>query len=404
MTNANIQRAQALLLLDGPYVSEYLRETIRENDLPVVRTEAGIDWTGLGDGLLSEEEGRARLAGEADLLVLTNSENALGWLGEHSGGTQLPAWIELFKNKARTRDMLRPMYPDFRYREISADQLATWEPADMPFPFVIKPAVGFFSLGVHLVTDRAHWEKIRSVLAADVQAAAAQYPSQVLDAGLFLAEECIVGEEYAIDAYYDAAGKPVITNILVHKFSSAADVSDRVYSTSTEVMTQWLHPFTSWLAEVGALAGVRNFPVHVEVRVQPDGSIVPIEINPLRFGGWCTTADLTPHCWGFNPYLAFLNGMRPDWPAICAGREGLLWSIVVLDNTTGVPGAEVASFDFESLRSRFHRVLDCRPVDHRRYPLFGFLFLETPAEETAELDTILVSDLREFVAESPADS
>ncbi len=394
--------AQALLLLDGPFVSEYLRETIRANDLPVVRTEAAVDWTGLGAGLLSEAEGRARLAGEQHLRVLTNSENALGWLGDNSAGTQLPTWIELFKNKARTRDLLRPLYPDFRYREIPADQLASWEPADMPFPFVIKPAVGFFSLGVHLVADRSHWRMVRRELAGEVRAAAAQYPSQVLDAGFFLAEECVVGNEYAIDAYFDAAGQPVITNILVHKFSSAADVSDRVYSTSTEIMTRWLHPFSAWLDEVGALAGVRNFPMHVEVRVQPDGRIVPIEINPLRFGGWCTTADLTPHCWGFNPYLAFLTGMRPDWPAICAGREDHLWSIVVLDNTTGVPGPRVAAFDFEALQARFHRVLDCRPVDHGRFPLFGFLFLETPADQTVELDNILVSDLREFVTEMPS--
>jgi len=220
-----------------------------------------------------------------------------------------------------------------------------------------------------------------------------------MDPTIFLAEECIIGDEYAIDAYFDDDGKPVITNILAHRFSSAADVGDRVYSTSTEIMTRWLHPFSRWLAEVGALAGVRNFPVHVEVRIQPDGRIVPIEINPLRFGGWCTTADLTQHSWGFNPYLAFLSGERPDWPAICREREGRVWSIVVLDNTTGVPGQRISNFDYAAVRSRFHRVLDCRPVDFRRFPLFGFLFLETPAARTEELDAILVSDLREFIEE-----
>ncbi len=397
MTESGEKMPPALVLLDGPYVSRYLRDTIREADLPVVRTAAEVDWSLLGVGVLSEAEGRARLQAEPQLIVLTNSENALGWLADNASGTPLPAWIELFKNKARTRDLLRPMYPDFRYREISADRLASWEPADMPFPFVIKPAVGFFSLGVHLVTDRAHWERLRPELAAEVQAAASQYPSQVLDAALFLAEECIVGQEYAIDACFDADGRPVIFNILAHRFSSAADVSDRVYSTSTEILAQWLHPFTNWLGEIGSLAGVRNFPLHAEVRVQPDGRIVPIEINPLRFGGWCTTADLTPHCWGFNPYLAFLSGWQPDWPAICAQKPDHIWSIVVLDNTSGVPGPEVAAFDFEALVAEFHRVLDCRPVDHRRYPLFGFLFLETPVEKAAELEAILVSDLRKYV-------
>ena len=350
----------------------------------------------LGHGLLSEEEARRRLAADPAPLVLTNSENALEWIGSNADGTAWPDRIELFKNKARTRELLRPLYPEFRFREIPAPRLASWEPVDLPFPFVIKPAVGFFSLGVHRVTDRAHWEVVRRDLAADLAGAARLFPRQVMDPTVFLAEECIEGDEYAIDAFFDAWGEPVITTILAHKFSSAADVSDRVYSTSTEIMTRWLLPFSSWLAEVGGLAGVRNFPVHVEVRVQQDGSIVPIEINPLRFGGWCTTADLTRHSWGFNPYLACLTGHRPDWPVICRERRGTVWSIVVLDNTTGVPGSELDAFDYAAVQARFHQVLECRPVDWRQFPLFGFLFLETPADRTAELEAILVSDLREF--------
>ena len=86
----------------------------------------------------------------------------------------------------------------------------------------------------------------------------------------------------------------MITNILQHLFSSDDDVSDRVYLTGEEMVTDNLDRFTAFLAQVGQLAGWRNFPVHVEVRVDACRPIVPIEFNPLRFGGWCTTADLTP--------------------------------------------------------------------------------------------------------------
>ena len=41
------------------------------------------------------------------------------------------------------------------------------------------------------------------------------------------------------------------------------------------------------------LAGLKNFPLHTEVRVNEKGEIIPIEVNPMRFGGWCTTADFT---------------------------------------------------------------------------------------------------------------
>lgn len=33
---------------------------------------------------------------------------------------------------------------------------------------------------------------------------------------------------------------------------------------------------------------VTNFPVHVEIRVKED-KICPIEFNPMRFAGLCTT-------------------------------------------------------------------------------------------------------------------
>ena len=394
---ADAEADRNLVLLDGPYVSDYLRDSIRAHCLPVADIPCGVALTGLGDGLVSAAEARRRLTADPPPRVLTNSENALGWLAANAAGTRLPGWIELFKNKARTRDLLRPLHPDFRYREIPADELAVWDAGDMPFPFVIKPAVGFFSLGVHLVANRDEWLVLRGELAAELAAAATLYPRQVLDPTTLLAEECITGNEYAIDAWFDGAGDVVVTNILAHRFGSAADVGDRVYSTSTAVMARWLEPFTAWLRQVGALAGVRDFPVHVEVRVGADGAIVPIEINPLRFGGWCTTADLAQYSWGFNPYLAFLRDERPDWPALCRGREGRVWSIIVLDNTTGVAGRDVAGFDYDALQQRFARVLECRPTDFRRFPLFGFLFLETAEEATAELDDILVSDLREFI-------
>ena len=49
-------------------------------------------------------------------------------------------------------------------------------------------------------------------------------------------EEYVEGEEYAIDCYFDEKGEVVILNILHHKFSSGRDTSDRVYSTSKEII------------------------------------------------------------------------------------------------------------------------------------------------------------------------
>ncbi|MCB1183551.1 ATP-grasp domain-containing protein [bacterium] len=385
-----------VMILAGPYVSADLRASLREHRLPVFCTSADVDPAGLGPGLLDAAAATALV--RAGARVLTNSENALDWLVGAAAGTPLAAWVAACKDKARTRELLRPLYPDFRFRTLATAALPGWEPADMPFPFVIKPAVGFFSLGVHVVRDRDDWRRVQGLLADDLASTRGQYPDSVLDPARLLVEEVIVGDEYAIDAWYDDDGRAVITNILHHPFAHTASVSDRVYTTSVALLTRWLHPFTTWLEEVGALTGVRGMPVHVEVRVRPDGRIVPIEINPQRYGGWCTTADLARHAWGFDPYASFLRDERPDWPAVCRDRDDRSWSIVVLDNGTGVPGADVKGFDFDGLAARFARVLDCRPVDWRRYPLFGFLFVETPAGRESELAAILADDLRAWLA------
>ena len=65
---------------------------------------------------------------------------------------------------------------------------------------------------------------------------------------------------------------------------------------------------------------MKNIPVHVEVRLKPDQQIIPIEVNPLRFGGWCTTADLAGMSFGINPYEMFLKQEKPDWEKIFSGR------------------------------------------------------------------------------------
>ena len=59
-----------------------------------------------------------------------------------------------------------------------------------------------------------------------------------------------------------------------------------------------------------------NFPAHVEVRIDSSGKVFPIEINPLRFGGWCTTADLLGIALGYNSYDYFIQNEKPDWERI----------------------------------------------------------------------------------------
>ncbi|RKX82624.1 MAG: ATP-grasp domain-containing protein, partial [Spirochaetes bacterium] len=74
-----------------------------------------------------------------------------------------------------------------------------------------------------------------------------------------------------------------------------------------------------------------------------------------------------------------------------------LYSIVVLDNSTGVAVSDIRGFDYEGLLARFRKPLELRRIDFREYPVFGFLFTETDEDNFTELKEILESDLSEFI-------
>jgi len=291
---------------------------------------------------------------------------------------------------------MRPMLPDFYFQEVPFGELDALDIKTMPLPFVIKPNVGFFSLGVHKVNSAADWDAVKAAIKAEVNERDETYPDEVLNTKSFIIEEIIEGEEFAFDAYFDETGAPIILDIYHHIFSSADDVGDRMYCTSAKIINANLADFSNWLGEIGNLVDMRNFPVHVEVR-RTDKGIVPIEVNPLRFGGWCTTADLTAAAYGFNPYVYYLENKRPDWDEILSTRAGKTYSMVILDNVTEHKNAEIASFDYDALLKRLEKPLELRKLNHKKYPIFGFLFMETSMENARELDWMLKTDLREFV-------
>ena len=387
-----------MIIVDKPFVSDFLKKTIEENSFPVVKTENAVKLGfSKGSNILSEEDAIQKAKSAENNLIYTTSENSIGWIDKHLSFTDLPHKIDIFKNKVKFRTLIKTMYPDFYFREIQLDELDKLSVESIPVPFIIKPAVGFFSMGVYKVTTPNEWQKVKIALTSELLNAKDLYPSEVLNTTSFIIEQCIEGEEFAIDAYFTASGEPVILNIYKHVFSSSGDVSDRVYISSKEIIESNIDQFSEFLVEVGKLAEVSNFPVHVEIRREHDGSILPIEINPMRFGGWCTTADMTYLAYGFNPYVFYFTQTRPDWSEILKNKAGKLYSIVVLDNSTGIEGNQITSFDYDLLLSYFENPLELRKIDYKEYPVFGFLFTETKEDNFSELERILKSDLNEFI-------
>ncbi|WP_045214236.1 ATP-grasp domain-containing protein [Desulfonatronovibrio magnus] len=386
-----------MFFVDKPYISDFFKETLKDHQIPVVGTEAA-NGLGLlpGTNIISEKKAADLARSSSDLRIYSSSENALSWISRHLQETHLPQKIRQFKDKLLFRELTKDMFPGFFFQGVSEADLEDVQAEKLSMPCIIKPAVGFFSMGVHKVDTPQQWQKTVKAIRAEIKKVQDIYPQEVMDAERFLIEECITGEEFAVDAYYDINGEPVILSIFKHVFSSDADVSDRVYTTSMDIIQNNLREFTDFAAKIGQATGIKNFPVHMELRKQQDGQILPIEINPLRFGGWCTTPDMTFQAWGFNPYVYYYEQKRPDWIKVLQGREGKLFSIIVLDNSTGINGNDISRFDYDRLLAGFEKPLELRKIDYTCYPVFGFVFAETKEDGFKELEYILNSDLKEF--------
>ncbi len=385
-----------LFLIDKPFVSDFLIKTIKENGYRVVSTAVSREMI-QDDSLnwITEEVAAGIIEKDPYTPLYTNSENALTWIAGNTNGSELSDHIQLFKDKARFRELIKTLYPDFFYKTVKLEDIPNLSLEGIPFPFVIKPSVGFFSLGVHIVRNQAEWIWVKNELS--ISNLESIYPPAVLNTSTYIIEEYINGEEFAVDCYFNHAGEVVILNILHHRFSSGNDTSDRVYTTSKEIVLKYENVFTEFLNAMGKAAGIRNFPAHVELRMDATGKINPIEVNPLRFGGWCTTGDLPGIALGYNLYEYYNNNRKPDWEKIFKNRTNKLYSIIVLNNNSGIPPTHIHHFDHDLLGDDFENALMIRKLDIKEYPVFGFLFTETSAGNEEELTRILVSDLKKYI-------
>ncbi|MDA3890038.1 MAG: ATP-grasp domain-containing protein [Salinivirgaceae bacterium] len=387
-----------MIILDKPYVSELLKETIAQKNIPVLNTTfiQSIELHN-NTGLISEANAVAEFNEQYYPLIYSNSENAINWIVTNLGKTKLPEKIHLFKDKVQFRNLVKDMYPDFFYQKVDFSKIESLDISDIPKPFIIKPSVGFFSMGVYTVFSNDDWKTIPQQIKNEIAQTQNLYPQEVMNSNTFIVEQMIEGEEFAFDVYFNSEGEPIVLGILKHLFSSSSDVSDRVYYSSKNIIEKYLKPFTEFCVQIGERTQLKNFPMHVEVRVNEHNEIMPIEINPMRFGGWCTTADLTTLAYGLNPYEYYFEQKKPDWDTLLKDKANLNYCLMVLDNSTGYKVSDITHFDYDAVLANFKKPIEMRKINWNEYPVFGFMFTETHSSNYSEIENILNSDLKEFV-------
>ncbi|WP_440947477.1 ATP-grasp domain-containing protein [Methanosarcina sp. T3] len=431
-----------MIILDEPYVSQILRDTIIEMNLPVLKNKTS-ERLGLSKeiNLLEDAEFIELFEREDSHKIYSNSENSLVWITNNLGFTGIPEKIGLFKDKLRFRELMEHIYPDFSYQGVDFASLEELDIETVRKPFIIKPAIGFFSAGIYRVDTAEEWEKVLPALKQEMEAVKDLFPPQIFNSGQFVLEDYIEGPELAVDAYYNSEGRPVVLNIMEHLFPSEDDVEDKVYTTSKKTIENYLKAVTELLCEINEVAklwdfelqdsklggfelwdpelkdsdirdfevqdsaspdvqrqGLKDFPLHIELRVDKIGRLVPIEVNPIRFAGWCTT-DIAYYAYGINVHRYFCEGLEPDWEEILKdkNRDKRAYCLLISKKPDDIKTEEIEAFDYEGLLSRFEKPLELRKLDYRQYPVFAFLFTETEDNNWEEIERYLISDLKEFI-------
>jgi len=361
----NIKPANCFI--SGPVLSPMLSNAIQRWKIPVY-VQPPTPPLPETINILKEVEAASNIK-DKDAVVIMNWEASLSFILENLPQQKLNQ-VNAFKNKAIFRELVKELYPNLFYQELTRDNLQDFRLPKEVETVVIKPSLGTASIGIRTVHGQQEWEKAVDSVLKDIDKAKEQMNPAMLNDSSFLVEEFVDGDEFACDGFWDANGKTVITGIYQHPFASSLDVSDTVYYTSTKVVAETIEPTTEVLEHMEAKLEMRRFPFHFEFRLS-NSNLFPIELNPLRFGQ-VALPDITEYAFGFNPYNLFFTDKAPNWDSLLNDASNSKVYAFVLANIPGKYEPEKYSFDKESFCNSFgNKLLNYLPSNPEITPFFG---------------------------------
>jgi hypothetical protein len=330
-----------------------------------------------------------RRFGPEDPVVIT-SENVLDAVLRRLDDPARHEQITALKNKDRCRAMLAERYPDFFYRRVA---LADLPGLQLPEGrrLVVKPNRGYFATAVKIVDSTSDLAQIRAEIEAEVKRNAAVFADSVLSDAEVLVEDFLDGDEYAVDLFYDSAGEPVIVNIYHHPIPENPNYLHALYYSSKRDFDRLHEPLIEWFRDLNRTLGARRFPIHGEFRLG-SGGLVPIELNPLRFGG-DGLVELAYHAYGINPYAAFIDEVAPDWPAIWRDRADriYIWMMGYVGTDVDIASHRPNIGAFQSL---FANILSDSLLNYQSH--LGFSVIYSEETDPARIDELVNTDFQAF--------
>ena len=101
-----------MIILENPYVSDFLIETIKKNNFKVLDNEIARKYFTQSE--LIDTQKAINCA--QDELFYSNSENSIDWIAQNLNSSNLNKMIELSKDKFALRNTLKSIYPNYYLR------------------------------------------------------------------------------------------------------------------------------------------------------------------------------------------------------------------------------------------------------------------------------------------------
>jgi biotin carboxylase len=200
---------------------------------------------------------------------------------EHLGMTHNPpASVAATRDKAALRARLAASsVPQPDYRVVQPDGWISNAAAEIGYPCVVKPVSRSGSQGVIRVDDRAQAvaaeDRIRSIVGA----------SETL-----LVERFVPGAEVAVEGLLGGGTLEVLAVFDKPDPLDGPFFEETIYVTPSRQPPPVLAAVEATVASATAALGLREGPVHAELRIGPRGELTVLEVAARSIGGLCARA------------------------------------------------------------------------------------------------------------------
>lgn len=333
--------------------------------------------------LLTEDELRVSdiSFGRDDKLYIS-SQSSLDLVMERTRCPERLRAIEILSDKYQCRSVMKPLFPDFYFEtkklsEIKKDMFIRNR------KYIIKPSKGFFGIGVKVVDEQPAIHRLVDEIRQEIDLYGRVFSENVFSREDMIIERFIEGDEYGVDMFYSETGDPVIVSLTYHPMPAKERYHHVLYYIGHRMFEQLYPQIESFFIRLNSILNIWALPIHAEFRLAGDKTLLPIELNPLRYGGF-GFADLSYYAYDQCPYFSFFLDHKYDWKKIWNNRRrNKYYAWVLAYNGARVDTSEI---NIDNVHAKLCAFIGDKPLlhyqelDYRNNPVFAVAYLAEEEE------------------------